>query len=462
MRILVINPPNVPFSSKGILVEPIDVLSTASFIAAQGHEVRLLDMDINRRLPDSLTADDCAHDAAIIICDYHIPLHNDGANAMVLAIAAKLQSAGIRVVVGGKTATYKPQQLLGPASAIDVVIRHEMEPALLALLSVPLQQWNEERFAQVPGITYRADSERLITTRSTSKPFDLDQLPIPDRRLVDLNAYIDLRTMLSSRGCALKCDFCHVPGFWGNWRARDAKLVVDEIELLASQHASRKILFLDDNMTLGRKRLREICHELIRRNVRVELGCLGSLSTFEDSTMELMYAAGFRWIHYGVESGADCQLAAIHKKVTADDVRRIVTRTRAIGFRVRTSWIMDLPGTTQDELKRTADMILELRTEEIRLHHLAIRLGSRFSEEYGGLPSTQYIHNGSQNHNLAAVSAEEIRMTSENIIRELTASDHTCVRHPDEFIDVDALRQRSEKLNIVSLCPLRYGLGWEV
>src|SRR3569832_1492824 len=36
MKGKVINPPNNPFSSKGILIEPIDALGVASFIAALG------------------------------------------------------------------------------------------------------------------------------------------------------------------------------------------------------------------------------------------------------------------------------------------------------------------------------------------------------------------------------------------------------------------------------------------
>ena len=207
--------------------------------------------------------------------------------------------------------------------------------------------------------------------------------------------------------------------------------------------------------------MKEICETLIARKVKVAMGCLGSLNLFEDDMMEAMYEAGFRWIHYGVESGDNRLLKSIHKRVDADDVRRIVNRTRAMGFRVRTSWIMDLPHTTEDELRRTADLILELRTEEIRLHHLAIRMGSSIYEDYSDIPSTQYIHQGTQNQNLCKVSPDRVRQVVEDIAAELDTGGYAVVRHPDEFIDVDALARRSEGLTVVSLCPLRYGLGWE-
>ncbi len=461
MKALIINPPNVPFSSKGILIEPIDVLVTASFVAVLGHEVRLLDMDVRQIRPEDFKnhMTDFAYDIAIIIYDYHIPLHCDGTLEAVRNIADQARARGAKVIVGGKTATYKPEQLLFSGTPVDVLIRHEMELALSALLAVPT--WSQNSLKQIPGICYLDGSLDIHVTDRPSQPFDLDTLPIAKRSLVDLDAYIDVRTILSSRGCHMKCDFCHVPGFWGNWRGRSAGAIANEIEYLVNECGAKKILFLDDNATVGRKRMKDICEELIARKIKVAMGCLGSLNLFEEEMMETMHEAGFRWIHYGVESGDDRLLNSIHKKVNADDVRRIVNRTREMGFRVRTSWIMDLPGSTEDELQRTADLILELRTEEVRLHHLAIRMGSRIYEDYSDIPSTQYIHQGMQNQNLAKVSSERVREAVEGIAAELSGGGYAVVRHPDEFMNVEALRYRTPNMNVVSLCPLRYGLGWE-
>jgi anaerobic magnesium-protoporphyrin IX monomethyl ester cyclase len=459
MKIKVINPPNQPFSSPGILIEPIDALNVASFIAGLGHEVSLIDMDIRRLPGEDFTRGlegDTRYDLAVVIHDYHIPLHQDAALADVREIARQAQAHGAKVVVGGKAATYNPQGLLD--SEITALVRHEMEPALEVLLQG--DDWSPTALRKVPGISFRGENGGIVTTARGNNTFDLERLPIPDRGFVPLDEYIDVRTILSSRGCHMTCDFCHVPGFWGAWRGRGAASVVDEIEQLVTKHGAKKILFLDDNATVNRKRMKEICRGIRARGLRVALGCLGSLSLYDRAMMEEMHAAGFRWIHYGVESGDDAQLAGIHKKITAEEARRIVRETRDIGFRVRTSWIVDLPGTTEDQLRRTADLILEMRTEEIRLHHLALRMGSRLREAYADLPSTQYIHQGRQNQNLCQVAPERLAEAVEGITRELGRS-HAVVTNPDEFIDLAALKKRSADLQIVSLCPLRYGLGWQ-
>jgi hypothetical protein len=122
---------------------------------------------------------------------------------------------------------------------------------------------------------------------------------------------------------------------------------------------------------------------------------------------------------------------------------------------------MDLPGTTEDQLKRTTDMILEMRTEEIRLHHLALRMGSKLHEIYPDAPSSQYIHHGRQNQNLCKVSPDAITEAVMALTAQLLPS-HAVVSNPDEFIDMAALQRRSAGLNVVSLCPLRYGIGWAV
>jgi radical SAM superfamily enzyme YgiQ (UPF0313 family) len=453
MKVKVINPPNHPFSSKGILIEPIDALGVASYIQGLGHEVTLLDMDIKRLTADRYTealAGDTAYDLAVIVHDYHIPLHQDGALESVREIARQAAGHGARVAAGGKAATYKPEKLL--SDALPVLIRHEMEPALEALL-------RGADFGDVPGISFMQGGKVVSSPRA--KSFELDNLPLSDRGLVPLDEYIDVRTLLSSRGCHMTCNFCHVPGFWGAWRGRNAASVVDEIEVLVTRHGAKKILFLDDNATVSKKRMKEICRGVRERGLRVAMGCLGSLSLYDREMMEEMHAAGFRWIHYGVESGDDAQLAAIHKKISGAEAKRIVAETRDIGFRVRTSWIMDLPGTDAEQLKRTTDMILEMRTEEIRLHHLALRMGSALFEQYPDAPSSQYIHHGRQNQNLCKVAPEKITEAVAALTAELGGS-HAVVSNPDEFIDMAALQQRSAGLNVVSLCPLRYGIAWEV
>ena len=48
MKILVVNPPNKPFTNKSIIAEPIDILQIATIIQKEYKEVKVLDMDVNQ------------------------------------------------------------------------------------------------------------------------------------------------------------------------------------------------------------------------------------------------------------------------------------------------------------------------------------------------------------------------------------------------------------------------------
>ena len=48
MNVLVVNPPNKPFTNTSILAEPLDVLQIATIIKEKHDNVHVIDMDVNR------------------------------------------------------------------------------------------------------------------------------------------------------------------------------------------------------------------------------------------------------------------------------------------------------------------------------------------------------------------------------------------------------------------------------
>jgi len=450
-HIVFINPPNSPFTSGGILIEPIDLLGVATWVQSLGHDCSIIDMDVKCLLAEDLKSIFKVWPRyLVIVFDYHIPLHDVGANQQIQDICNLAREHGTITILGGKAATFWDEDKLKRFNA-DIYIQHEMEYALKEILSgVDL--------ATIEGIRY-ATGERK--NRKREQQIDLNLLPIANRSLVDLEDYIDVRTLLSSRGCNLQCTFCHVPGFWGWWRGKKANAVVDEIEHLTRHHDAKKILFLDDNATVNQKRMREISQGLVDRDIKTTLGCLGTIDKYHFETLEAMYAGGFRWIHYGAESGDDKQLAQMGKRISAQKILEAVAGTKKAGLRVRTSWILDMPDLTDEGLKRTEELIIEQESEEIRLHFLTLRLGSILHQEMNGLETPQFIHNSQQNFNISGLASEKIEASTQRIIKALLDKGYVLVKNAHQFKDVEALRQISPGLKVVSLCPLRYGLGWK-
>lgn len=459
-NIIFINPPNAPFTSQGILIEPIDLLGLATWTNHIGHNCTIIDMDVKEILAEQL--DSYLHKqwpkVMVIVFDYHIPLHNGGALAQIKSICEQARAHGCKTILGGKAATFWNEDKLLSIGA-DIFIAHEMEYVLQELFT--LEAWTQDNLSHIHGISYLFNNIVFKNPKRNDK-VNLELLPIANRDLVTVTDYIDVRTLLSSRGCNLQCTFCHVPGFWGFWRGRSATLVANEIEMLVKEKNATKILFLDDNATVKPKRMQEISSILQSRQIKVALGCLGAIDKYNKEALQDMYKGGFRWIHYGAESGDDNQLKAMGKKINAEKIKIAVKGTQECGLRVRTSWIMDMPDMTEEGLYNTEQLILTQGSEEIRLHFLTLRLGSILHNERQDIDTEQFIHNGSQNLNISGVSHTMIENSVLRILEGLVNQGYTVIKDANDFKNIEKLQQLNPQLKIVSLCPLRYGLGWKI
>lgn len=459
MKVLVVNPPNKPHSSQSLLIEPIDVLTVASYAQSLGHDVQVVDMDIKQREAVTIKTEleEVQPDFTVIPYDYHIPLFTSDAIPGVNTIARLANEQGSRVIIGGRSPNYFPQQFL---EGIDgTIIIGGMEPALKELL-------NGVSASSIDGVIYKNNGQ-MKRTNPHRRRFDLDELPIPDRSLVDVNDYIDVRSLLSSRGCVERCGFCPVPEFWGNWKQRSPDKVVTEIEYLVREYSANKVLFLDDHATVNQRRLQQISEGILERGIETTLGCLGTVLHYDPETVAKMHEAGFRWIHYGGEMASQKVLDYMEKRITVDQMKEAIEGTKQAGFRVRTSWIFDSPKADEGDLDRTVDFILETQPDEIRVHYLTLRAGTPFTREverrrngFNGIPP-QYIHNGTPHSSFDTVSAERIVEKVDYLTSELQRIGYLVVRDVKDWDKFNDPTIGTPDTKIISFCPLRYGIGWQ-
>ena len=74
MNILVVNPPNKPFTNKSILAEPLDVLQIATIIKNNFGNVKVLDMDV-KRMNNNINEYLEDKNIIVFVYDYQLPLH---------------------------------------------------------------------------------------------------------------------------------------------------------------------------------------------------------------------------------------------------------------------------------------------------------------------------------------------------------------------------------------------------
>ena len=432
--ILFINPPNRPYTSSSILIEPIDLLTLATLAESDGFNVSIIDMDASKISADTLLLEPNRIKIVVIVLDFLIPLHADGARKEVLRIAAQCQDKKIPVILCGK-------EML--TSASSHLFQEHLGVNAFQELTTALRR-------------YRKPTHKHDTPASG---FDL---VIPNRNLINPNLYIDVRTLLTSTGCHLKCNFCHVPNFWRQWKSKTKEQVLAEIQHLVWTCHAKKILFLDDNMATSTDRLDSICRTIVLENFdrSIRFGALASADRLDRERLELMKKAGFSWVHVGAETGSEELLRRSGKKHSILQLVQIADDCKDIGLRLRTSWIIDLPGQDKNGLKQTEELIERIDSEEVRLHFLSLRAGSTINEQMKnkGIMGSQYIHSETQNVNLTQLSPDEISTSQAKIIRNCINSGYAFAQNTDFF---QSYEQTDDlKTKIVSTCPMRYGIGW--
>jgi len=188
----------------------------------------------------------------------------------VLAIAAEACPGAVRVL-GGVHATFMYKQVLAEAPWVDVIVRGEGEHIFTELVgAVAGGRWPAARDA-IRGLAY-AEAGRIVATPAAPTIKDVDSLN-PDWSLLEWEKYtyvpLGVRVAIPSmaRGCPFTCSFCSQWKFWRDYRIRDPKKVVDEIEALVRDHDVGFFILADEEPTIHRKKFVAFCEELIARGL---------------------------------------------------------------------------------------------------------------------------------------------------------------------------------------------------
>lgn len=445
MNILVVNPPNKPFTNKSILAEPLDVLQIATIIKNNFGNVKVLDMDV-KRMNNNINEYLEDKNIIVFVYDYQLPLHTSETINNIFEII-KNTNKNSKFIIIGKTSSYYYKKFL--MNGIDIVIDGIVDNTIVNVIDSLI---NNKDLTQVPNI-YIKNNNEIITTHKEHVDNKFNLLSYPDRSLLNINDYMDTRTIITSRGCIGKCTFCTTPSFFGKWNAKAPVEVVDEIEYLIKNYNTKKIIFLDDNMIVDKNRIYDICNEIEKRNIKCLFGCLGSIICYDYKMFKRMYEVGFRWIHFGIESGSERILNLMNKKMNIEYIKEVIKEVKELGFRVRNSIILDYPTSTKEDIKLTRELINILEPHELRLHYLAYRVGTEVFKEHKEIENkTQYIHSNHPN-----IKNDDLTEEINLLIEDLKKKNYNIVYND---IDWNIFNDLDKNTKIAAFTPIKYGMCW--
>ena len=172
--------------------------------------------------------------------------------------------------------------------------------------------------------------------------------------MIDLNEYYTaadkekMTTIYTSRGCPYKCTFCDVQD--KNYYYRSTKGIVDEFEYILSLGIQEIVIF-DDTFNMGRKRVVDMCEEILRRGLKVKWSARVRAHPFDREMIKIMQKAGCVRLQCGVESLDPISLKNMKKKITLEHVRNFFSMCNEIGIDTFGYFILGFPEETPEYRK---------------------------------------------------------------------------------------------------------------
>ncbi len=335
MRVLLINPPYVSLTSRGVGHQiPFGLLCVGGPLIDAGHDVRLIDAERLHLSDPEIEAAVAAHRPDAVLTGHagSTPAHD--ACLRALAAAKRARPAAV-TIYGGVYPTHHAAAVLAAAPQVDVVVRGEGEavaPALLDSLArgAPL--------GAVAGLSFR-EGGALRETGPAPPIRDLDGWRIGWELIENWDRYqcfgLGRAAIIQfSRGCPHRCSYCGQYQFWTRWRHRAPEAVAAEIAWLHRRHGVTFVDLADENPTSSKRLWRAFLEALAAEDVPVRLfATIRATDIVRDADLlPLMKRAGLICVLMGIETTDPATLAAIRKGSTTRDDQRAVALLRQHGI----------------------------------------------------------------------------------------------------------------------------------
>ena len=349
MKVLLINPPNNTIINSELpkwlnqtvgVFPPLGLMYIASYMKVNtNYEVRILDAFVESMSWEGIKDYIKKFCPGVIgITAYTHSLID------VISLVENIKKVfpRVHICLGGIHVKVFPKQAIG-IPGVDSVILGEGEVSFTELVSA-LEKGKS--LNKIKGLVFKSN-KKIIFTKSKINYLNLDDLPFPDRKLINLKKYyhvagkkLGLATILSSRGCPYRCSFCCVPD--GTYRMRSSKNVVDEMEECVCL-GLKEIHFLDDVFNAVSERVLEICEEITRRNLKVQWSFRGRIDSLNETVIFNLKKTGCIRINLGVEAATDEGLKMLSKGITVEQIKKVFKLTRAAGIETVAYFMLGCP-----------------------------------------------------------------------------------------------------------------------
>ncbi|MDR0604560.1 MAG: 30S ribosomal protein S12 methylthiotransferase RimO [Bacteroidales bacterium] len=178
-----------------------------------------------------------------------------------------------------------------------------------------------------------------------------------------------------SEGCSHQCSFCAIPSIRGKQVSKPVELIREEATALAEQGVKELILVAQDLTHYGydlykKRKIYSLVEELLQveKLAWIRLHYLYP-NAFQMNILDLIkeHPRICSYLDIPIQHINDDILAAMKRKITADEIRRLLDaiRNKIPDIAIRTSLIVGFPGETKKKFYQLRDFLQECQLDRV-------------------------------------------------------------------------------------------------
>jgi len=352
LKICLVNPAS-PFLINKFVFPNLGLLTISSYLKKNGYyNIEFIDIESNK---------DYSYIKADIFFIYICTPNVEYAKEIMIQL--RKNNLLSKFVAGGPHASLMPQELI----CFDSISVGDGEVSSLQIVQ---------------------DYPNLKKIYIETKIENLDEIPFPDRSIIDINKYAEnyklngnpTTTIITSRGCPWgKCSFCcqyNLPG--SKVRYRSAKNIIEEIKEIQEKYNISSFMFFDDTFLGNKRRFKEFCK--LVKPLNITYRCLSRVESITPEIISLLVETGCVETGLGLESADQNILNTINKNINIENAEKICNMITDAGIHLKELFIVGLPGESRDSLQKMDDFVSRTNPFDVDFTLLSVFPGSDIYE----------------------------------------------------------------------------------
>lgn len=377
MKLLILNLPykrpimrrySCSYHAVGFLYPPLELLRVSAVIKKFSPEIQI---DFTDSIAERISFANCLKKIQISKPDAIITMVSvDYINSEYEQIKDIKSKTGIPFIVIG----YTPDLFRNEYSMFDIILGNNFEQAFHGACSSDFKDIHD--FMAL-----------LKCHASSNNEFDPDLIPRADYSVIRPELYNDLfyrgKTAFTyySFGCPFRCTFCIRTYNLSRSYFRSTELILKELEYF-HREGYRNIRILDDNCTINKQLLKDICQFLNEKNLHFNFIGLTRFDLIDDETINLVAEMGFSRIYLGLETISEEKQQEYKKNIAIDrgKIDNILIKLKNRNIETGVFILFNPQTETMNDLKETLRFIKRLHVYFANLSFIVAYPGTPFFE----------------------------------------------------------------------------------